>query len=300
MALPFSNYVPMSKAKQLRDRMAESSLVHIMATHSPLSAILAEEAGFDGLWASGFELSALLGLPDMSMISMTQHLDMLRSIAARSSLPIVADIDTGYGNAINVIHAIAEYERAGTAAVVIEDKTFPKVTSLATGGRQELLRIEEFEGKIQAAIATRVDPDFLVIARTEALIAGLGEEETLKRARAYERAGADMILVHSKQKDPAEIEQFARAWNGNAPLVLVPNAYPELDAHRIRALGNVRMVIYGNYGIRAAATAMQQTFRRIVADGGVQHVHQDIVSVDEIFRLQRMDAVRAQESRFLR
>ncbi|KVK75961.1 phosphoenolpyruvate phosphomutase [Burkholderia cepacia] len=290
----------MSKVKQLRERMAESGLVHIMAAHSPLSAILAEEAGFDGLWASGFELSALFGLPDMSMISMTQHLDMLRAIAARSSLPIVADIDTGYGNAINVIHAIAEYERAGAAAVVIEDKTFPKVTSLATGGRQELLRTEEFEGKIQAAVATRIDPDFLVIARTEALIAGLGEAEALKRARAYERAGADMILVHSKQKNPAEIEHFARAWNGNVPLVLVPNAYPELDAQRIKALGNVRMVIYGNYGIRAATTAMQQTFRRIVADGGVQHVHHDIVAVDEIFRLQCMDAVRAQESRFLR
>ncbi|WP_287346321.1 isocitrate lyase/phosphoenolpyruvate mutase family protein [Mesorhizobium sp.] len=98
----------MSKAKQLRDRMAERGLVHIMATHSPLSAVLAEEAGFDGLWTSGFELSALYGLPDMSLISMTQHLDMLRAIAGRSSLPIVADIDTGYGNAINVIHAIAE------------------------------------------------------------------------------------------------------------------------------------------------------------------------------------------------
>ncbi|MGR8023321.1 isocitrate lyase/phosphoenolpyruvate mutase family protein [Burkholderia cenocepacia] len=290
----------MSKAKQLRDRMAESGLVHVMATHSPLSAILAEEAGFDGLWASGFELSALFGLPDMSMISMTQHLDMLRAIASRSSLPIVADIDTGYGNAINVIHAIAEYERAGAAAIVIEDKTFPKVTSLATGGRQELLRTEEFEGKIQAAVATRTDPDFLVIARTEALIAGLGEAEALKRATAYERAGAEMILVHSKQKDPAEIEHFARAWNGNVPLVLVPNAYPELDAQRIKALGNVRMVIYGNYGIRAAATAMKQTFRRIVMDGGVQHVHHDIVAVDEIFRLQGMEAVHAQEARFLR
>jgi len=290
----------MSKTKQLRNRMAERGLVHIMAAHSPLSAVLAEEAGFDGLWASGFELSALYGLPDMSLISMTQHLDMLRAIAGRSSLPIVADIDTGYGNAVNVIHAIAEYERAGASAVVIEDKTFPKVTSLAAGGRQELLRIEEFEGKISAAINTRADPDFLVIARTEALIAGLGEEEALKRAKAYARAGADMILIHSKKKDPAEIESFTRAWDGDVPLVLVPNAYPELDATRIKALGKVRMVIYGNYGIRAATTAMQDAFRRIIADGGVQNVHKDIVPVEEIFRLQDMDKTKAQESRFLR
>ncbi|MCA1437957.1 isocitrate lyase/phosphoenolpyruvate mutase family protein [Bradyrhizobium sp. BRP20] len=290
----------MPPAKCLRMRLSETSLLHIMAAHSPLSAILAEEAGFDGLWASGFELSALYGLADMSLISMTQHLDTLRAIAGRTTLPIIADIDTGYGNAINVIHAIGEYECAGASAVVIEDKTFPKVTSLAADGRQELLRIEEFQGKIEAAIATRRDPDFLVIARTEALIAGLGKAEALQRAHAYVDAGADMILIHSKKRDPSEIESFSRAWTGPVPLVIVPNAYPDLDAERVKALGNVRMMIYGNYGIRAAATAMQETFRRIIADGGVQNVHKDILPVEEIFRLQKMHEVNAAEARFLR
>lgn len=290
----------MSPAKRLRSRMTETGLVHIMAAHSPFSAILAEQAGFDGLWASGFELSALYGLPDMSLISMTQHLDMLRAIAGRTTLAIVADIDTGYGNAINVIHTISEYERAGASAVVIEDKTFPKVTSLVAGGRQELLRVEEFQGKIEAAVATRRDPNFLVIARTEALIAGLGEVEALDRAEAYVKAGADMILIHSKKKDPSEIESFSRAWAGAVPLVIVPNAYPDLDAERVKKLRNVRMMIYGNYGIRAAATAMQETFRRIIADGGVQNVHKDILPVEEIFRLQKMDEVKAAETRFLR
>lgn len=280
--------------------MAETGLVHIMAAHSPFSAILAEQAGFDGLWASGFELSALYGLPDMSLISMTQHLDMLRAIAGRTTLPIVADIDTGYGNAVNVIHAIGEYERTGASAVVIEDKTFPKVTSLVAGGRHELLRVEEFQGKIEAAVATRRDPDFLIIARTEALIAGLGEAEALDRAKAYVKAGADMILIHSKKEDPSEIESFSRAWTGSVPLVIVPNAYPDLDAKRVKALGNIRMMIYGNYGIRAAAIAMRETFRRIIADGGVQNVHKDILPVEEIFRLQKMDEVKAAEDRFLR
>ncbi|MDE5457563.1 phosphoenolpyruvate phosphomutase [Bradyrhizobium sp. CSA112] len=290
----------MSPDKRLRARMAETKLVHIMAAHSPLSAILAEEAGFDGLWASGFELSALYGLPDMSLISMTQHLDMLRAIAGRTTLPIIADIDTGYGNAINVIYAIGEYERAGASAVVIEDKIFPKVTSLVVAGsRQELLRIEEFRGKIEAAVATRRDPDFLVIARTEALIADLGEAEALHRAQAYVEAGADMILIHSKKKDPLEIESFSRAWTGSVPLVIVPNAYPDLDAERVKAPCNIRMMIYGNYGIRAAATAMQETFRRIIANGGAQNVHKDILPVEEIFRLQKMNEVKAAEARFL-
>ncbi|HXP75986.1 MAG TPA: phosphonopyruvate hydrolase [Stellaceae bacterium] len=290
----------MSKGVLLRERMAAAGLVQVMAAHSPLSALLAEEAGFDGLWASGFELSALYGLPDVSLLSMTQHLDMVRAMAERSSLPIVADIDTGFGNALNVIHAVRHYERAGAAAVVIEDKTFPKVTSLVAGGRQELLRAEEFQGKIRAALEARRDPDFLVIARTEALIAGLGEAEALARASAYEAAGADMILVHSKQKTPAEVEGFVRAWTGNAPLVLVPTAYPDLTVERIKALGKVKMVIYGNHAIRAAVTAMQWVFARILADGGIQAINKEIVSVEEIFRLQRMDQVKADEEKYLR
>jgi phosphoenolpyruvate phosphomutase len=290
----------MSTGRRLRERMATAGLVQVMAAHSPLSALLAEEAGFDGLWASGFELSALYGLPDVSLLSMTQHLEMVRAIAERCALPIVADIDTGFGNALNVIHAVRHYERAGAAAVVIEDKTFPKVTSLVAGGRQELLRTEEFQGKIRAALEARRDPDFLVIARTEALIAGLGEAETLRRAAAYEAAGADMVLVHSKQKTPAEIESFVKAWAGRAPLVLVPTAYPDLTVERIRALGKVKMVIYGNHAIRAAVTAMQRVFARIRAEGGIQTINTEIASVEEIFRLQRMDQVKADEEKYLR
>jgi phosphoenolpyruvate phosphomutase len=171
---------------------------------------------------------------------------------------------------------------------------------LVADGRQELLRTEEFQGKLRAALEARRDPDFLVIARTEALIAGLGETEALRRAAAYEAAGADMILVHSKQKTPAEVESFVRAWSGKAPLVLVPTAYPDLTAERIRALGKVTMVIYGNHAIRAAVTAMRQVFARILADGGIQAIDKEIVSVEEIFRLQRMDQVKADEKKYLR
>src|SRR5262245_60354528 len=101
-----------SPGRILRDKMAKSGLVHGMSAHSPLSARLAEEAGFDGLWASGFELSALYGLPDVSLITMTQHLEMMRAMVEQCALPIVADIDTGFGNALNVIYAIEQYERA--------------------------------------------------------------------------------------------------------------------------------------------------------------------------------------------
>jgi len=284
----------------LREKLGGTGLLHVMAAHSPLSARLVEEAGFDGIWASGFELSALYGVPDVSLVTMTQHLDMVRAMAEQTTLPIVADIDTGFGNAVNVVYAIRQYEAAGAAAVVIEDKTFPKVTSLAADGRQELVRVEEFQGKIEAACATRASADFLVIGRTEALIAGLGQAEALRRAAAYEAAGADMILVHSKQKTPDEIESFVRAWSGKAPIVLVPTAYPEMNAQRIGALGKIRMVIYGNHAVRASVTAMQQIFARIRRDGGIHNVHADLVSVEEIFRLQGMEAMKADEKKFLK
>jgi phosphoenolpyruvate phosphomutase len=290
----------MSKGKKLRDAVAGGRLAHVMAAHSPLSAMLVDEAGFDGIWASGFELSALYGLPDISLITMTQHLDMVRAMAERSSLPVVADIDTGFGNALNVMHAVRLYESAGAAAVVIEDKSFPKVTSLIAGGRQELLPIPEFQGKIEAAIAARRDPGFVVVGRVEALIAGLGEAEALRRAAAYQEAGADMILIHSKQKTPDEIESFARGWKGKVPLVIVPTAYPEMDAPRIAALGKIGMVIYGNHAIRAAVTAMQKIFAQIRHDGGIRNAHAQVVPVEEIFRLQDMEGVKAAEKKFLR
>src|ERR1700750_1278603 len=179
----------MGAGTKFRQVLSKKGLVETMAAHSPLSAMLAAEAGFDAIWASGFELSAMYGVPDVSIVSMTQHLDMTRAMAERSGLPVVVDIDTGFGNAINVLHAVGQYERAGAAAVVMEDKSFPKVTSLIAGGRQEMVRIEEFQVQIQAARPGRRDPDFFIVARTEALIAGLGQDEALKRARAYEAAG---------------------------------------------------------------------------------------------------------------
>src|SRR5260221_10574627 len=117
----------------LKEKVDAGNLVTLMSAHNPLSARLAEEAGFDGIWASGFELSAAYGVPDASLLSMTQHLDMTHAICEQVAIPVIADIDTGYGNAINVGHVVAAYDRAGVGAIVIEDKTFPKDTSLLAG-----------------------------------------------------------------------------------------------------------------------------------------------------------------------
>ena len=285
-------------SKSLRQIVSNGGLARVMAAHDPLSAMLVEEAGFDGIWASGFEFSAAQGLPDISLNSMSEHLSNMRNMANRTTLPIVADVDTGYGNALNVLYTVEQFEAAGAAAVVIEDKTFPKVTSLIANGRQDLLPIPEFAGKIKAAVSARKDPDFLIIARVEALIAGRGEAEALERGRAYAEAGADMILIHSKQKSPDEIESFINEWDGGVPVVIVPTSYPEMTEARAKSLNKVAILIYGNHAIRAAVTQMQKTFAQILADGGIQNANNDIVTVSEIFRLQRMDEVKENEARF--
>lgn len=271
-----------------------------MAAHNPLSARLAQDAGFGAIWGSGFELSASYAVPDANILSMGTHLEMMRAIASTVDIPLIADIDTGFGNAVNVSYVIPLYEAAGASAIVMEDKTFPKDTSLRTDGRQELVRIEEFQGKIEAACAARRDPDFLIIARVEALIAGLGQEEALKRGLAYEQAGADAILIHSKQATPEQILSFVQAWTGKVPLVLVPTAYPQLTEADIAQLGKVGVVIYGNHAIRAAVGAMQAVFAQIRQDGGIQNVDADLPSVKTIIGLQGDAPMRQIEARFLR
>jgi len=288
------------KNQVLKEAFSQGRLMTAMAAHNPLSARLAQDAGFGAIWGSGFELSASYAVPDANILSMGTHLEMMRAIASSVDIPLIADIDTGFGNAVNVSYIIPLYEAAGASAIVMEDKTFPKDTSLRADGRQELVRIEEFQGKIEAACAARRDPDFLIIARVEALIAGLGQEEALKRGLAYEQAGADAILIHSKQATPDQILSFVQAWTGKVPLVLVPTAYPQLTEADIAQLGKVGVVIYGNHAIRAAVGAMQAVFAQIRQDGGIQNVDSGLPSVKTIIGLQGDAHMRQIEARFLR
>ncbi|MFZ1923594.1 MAG: phosphonopyruvate hydrolase [Xanthobacteraceae bacterium] len=281
----------------LRARMDVRRPAIAMAAHNPLAAKLAANAGFDAIWGSGFELSASFAVPDANILSMNTHLDMMRAIGTAQDAPVIADLDTGFGNAVNVAYVVPQYAAAGVAAVVIEDKTFPKDSSLRAGGRQELVPVEEFQGKIAAAKAT---DSVVVIARTEALIAGTGQDEALHRGTAYAEAGADAILIHSKQKTPDEIVAFCKAWPGHVPLVLVPTAYPQLSFADIAALGKVGLVICGNHAIRAAVAAMQNTFRRILAEGGIAGVEKDIATVADVFALQGDARMRDLEKAFLR
>jgi phosphonopyruvate hydrolase len=289
-----------SKNRAMRAALGGGGLFTAMAAHNPLAAKLAEQAGFHGIWGSGFELSASYAVPDASILSMATHLEMTRAIASIVSIPLIADIDTGFGNAVNVSYVVPQYEAAGASAVVMEDKTFPKDTSLRSDGRQQLVRVEEFQGKVAAAVAARKDKDFVVVARTEALIAGFDRAEAIRRGLAYEEAGADAVLIHSKQKTPGEILAFVDAWPGRVPLVLVPTAYPQLTEDDIAALGKVCIVIYANHAIRAAVAAMRHVFAQIRTEGGIHKAHGTLPPVDDIIALQGDDHMRDVEARFLR
>lgn len=290
----------MTKNQTLRAALNGGALFTAMAAHNPIAAKLAEEAGFGGIWGSGFELSASYAVPDANILSMGTHLEMIRAMASTVSIPLIADIDTGFGNAVNVHYIVPQYEAAGASAIVMEDKTFPKDTSLRADGRQELVRIEEFQGKVAAAAAARRDKDFVVVARVEALIAGMGQAEAITRGLAYAEAGADAILIHSKQKTPDEILAFVDAWPGKVPLVLVPTAYPQLTEADIAALAKVGIVIYGNHAIRAAVGAMRKVFAQIRQEGGIRSVDALLPTVKDIIDLQGDAHMRDVERRFLR
>src|SRR6185437_15073337 len=196
----------MKKTKQLRELIESKQLEFIMEAHSALSAKIVEEAGFKGIWASGLSISATMGVRDNNEASWTQVLDILEFMSDATTIPILLDGDTGYGNFNNARRLVRKLEQLDIAGVCIEDKLFPKTNSFINGEAQPLASIEEFCGKIKAMKDAQEDKDFMVVARVEAFIAGLGLDEALKRAEAYRRAGADAILMHSKKSDFKEIE----------------------------------------------------------------------------------------------
>src|SRR6201998_931004 len=280
------------KAAAFRRKLDVRKPALAMAAHNPIASKLAAAAGFDAIWGSGFELSASYAVPDANILSVHTHLDLMAAIGEVQHAPAIADLDTGYGNAVNVAYLVPRYTAAGVAAVVIEDKTFPKDSSLRPDGRQILVPVEEFQGKIEAA---RLSGGALVVARTEALIAGLGQDQALRRGAAYAEAGADAVLIHSKERTPDEILEFCHAWSGPVPLVLVPTAYPQLSFADVAALRKVGLIICANHAIRAAVAVMRATFARILAEGGIAGVESSIASVAEIFTLQGDDRMRELE-----
>ena len=286
-----------TKARALRDLLTSDRLAFLMEAHNGLSAKVAQEAGFEGLWGSGLSISASLGVRDNNEMSWTQVLDLLEFIGDATTIPLLLDGDTGYGNFNNMRRLVQKLETRGVAGVCIEDKLFPKTNSFI-GENQPLADVDEFCGKIKAGKDAQRDDDFSIVARVEALIAGWGLGEALRRAEAYRRAGADAILIHSKLSRPDEILAFVDEWGDRLPVVIVPTTYYSTPTEAFREAG-VSVVIWANHMMRTAFTAMQQTARQLKDEESLINIEDRLVPVKEVFRIQGASELEAAEKRYL-
>ncbi len=282
---------------RLRALLESDGLEFLIEAHSGLSAKVAEEAGFSAIWASGLSISAQLGVRDNNEASWTQVLEVAEFMADATSIPILLDGDTGYGDFSTVRRVVRKLEQRGIAGICLEDKLYPKRNSFLAGNEQPLAEVEEFVGKIAAARDALSDDDFCVVARTEAFVAGWGLGEAIDRAEAYRRAGADAILVHSAQSGPAEIAAFMGEWEHRCPVIIVPTKYYTTPTAVFRELG-VSAVIWANHLLRASLAAMQRTAATLHEEETLLAIEDEIAPVDEVFRLTGATSLLEEQARY--
>jgi len=287
------------KTTQLKNLLNSAQTEFILEAHNGLSARIVEEAGFKGIWGSGLALSAQHAVRDNNELSWTQVVETLEFMTDVTSIPILLDGDTGYGDFNNMRRLVRKLGQIGVAGVCIEDKLFPKTNSFIQGEAQPLEDIQTFCGKIQAGKDSQTDDDFRIVARVEAFIAGWGLDEALKRAEAYRAAGADAVLIHSKHSQPDQVLGFAKEWANRSPLVIVPTKYYATPTEVFEE-AKISLVIWANHMIRTCITAMQATAANIHATRSLVECEERIASVPEIFRLQGADELLEAEKRYAR
>jgi phosphoenolpyruvate phosphomutase len=288
----------LKKNAQFCNILKSGELDFICEAHNGLSAKIVEEAGFKGIWGSGLTISAQFGVRDNNEASWTQVLDNLEFMSDATSIPILLDGDTGYGNFNNMRRLVNKLEQRDISAVCIEDKIFPKTNSFIGGHTQPLANIDEFSGKIKAAKDAQKDDDFSVIARVEAFIAGWGLSEALKRAEAYHEAGADGILMHSALAVPDEILAFKKEWGDRSPVLIVPTKYYSTPTDVYRDSG-ISIAIWANHLLRANITTMQKITKTLMEDENLLSIEDNVASVSEVFRLQGAAELKEAEKRYL-
>ncbi len=253
-----------SSARRLRQLLARKEALVAPGAFNALSARLIQRAGFDAAYMSGAgTVTAMTALPDIGLLSVTEMALNARYITSAVGIPVFADADTGYGNAINVLRTVREYEQAGLAGLHIEDQIAPKRCGHLAG--KECISTEEMVGKIRAAVSARSDPDFVIIARVDAR-APLGFDEAVRRGRAYLEAGADVIFPEALESRE-EFRDYARAVK--APLLANMAEFgktPYLTAREFEELG-YRIVIFATSGLRVALRAMELFFADLKRTG---------------------------------
>lgn len=280
--------------RRLRELLAQPGAVAAAGAYSALSARMVEQAGFQAVYASGAGVSnSLLGEPDVGLVTQTEMVAQVRYMAQATALPIVADADTGYGNALNVVRTVREFESAGAAAIQLEDQVMPKRCGHFEG--KQVISAGEMVSKLHAALDARRDPDLMVIARTDAR-AVLGMEEALRRGRLYLQAGADMVFVEA----PGSLEELGQV--GALPGWQLANMVedgktPLLSVAELSGLG-FKLVIFPNTALRAAMKAMAEVLGQLKADGSSKGLLDRVVTMGQRNQITGMAGIKELERRY--
>lgn len=286
--------------QRLRERLTKGPMIVAPGIYDAFGARFVERAGFDAVYLTGNGVSAsLLGRPDVGLVDLTLISQHAHRVAACVDIPLISDADTGYGNAVNVRHTVMEFEAAGVAAIHIEDQATPKRCGHMPGSRP-VVSMEEQVGKIEAAIAARRDPDFIIIARTDAA-AGLGLDEAIRRGKAYRKAGADVVFVELKSS--ANIVDELKRVTGEIDAPCLVNIEEigrlgELTAPELEQLG-MRIAIYPGLARYAAGYAIREAVNALKRDGTTKAARERMLSFKEYTDALGIVDVEDWERRFL-
>ena len=288
---------PRAPRARLRELLAGPGPLVAPGAYDALSARLVEQAGFDVVYMTGFGTTAsLLGRPDVGLLGGSEMVDNARRIASAVDVPVIADADTGYGNAITVLRTVAAYEQAGVAGIHLEDQVSPKKCGHMSG--KAVIGTAEMAGKIRAAVAVRRDPDFLIIARTDAA-AVEGLDAAITRAHAYADAGADVLFVEAPSSED-DIERVAKELRGVAPLVFnwaEGGRTPPISLERIAELG-FSLVLYPIGTLLAATAGIRSFLETLMVDGTPVAALPDLPTFDGFTDLIGLPEIHDLERRF--
>lgn len=285
--------LPEQRRTKLMQLLAAGHGVRVIEAHSGLSALIGSEAHltsgvvsqFDALWVSSLTSSAARGLPDIELYLLERRIELIEEICQVSDKPLIVDGDTG-GDSANLIYLVARLEAMGVSALVIEDKLYPKRNSLCEYSSHQLEDPDCFALKVADAQASRLTKDFMLFARIESLIAGQTVDDALARAKKYLEAGANGVMIHSKDQSPQRIIEFLhrlRLHGCQHPIICVPTTYNTVSAQQLFAHG-ANIVIYANQLLRASHDAMRETCQKLLVNDRAAEVEKRCTPLNEVFR----------------
>ena len=286
----------MSPRQTLKKLLQRDKLLVAPGCFDGLSARLVQEAGYEAAYLSGGAVARSMGIPDIGLVSMSEAIERAVQVVSVVNIPVIADADTGYGNAVNLVRTVREFERVGVAAIHIEDQITPKRCGHLDG--KEVIALAEMEAKLKAALAARTDPDFVIIARTDARGVN-GFDDAIERARVFAKVGVDAIFVEAPQSEE-ELAEIPRRLPGVPLLVNVfkGGKTPMLPMERLQKMG-YRIAIYPSETQRAAIHAMRNALATLKREGTTESIDATLTTFKERDRVVGLDEWQSIEKQFM-